>query len=81
MKHEAFMRHTEDGSQSFYPHSHFWIIFWTVPVTSQKYFDAHSFTVSTIEVIASLVFFMFYLCVKSNTLIIRTSLLLYYSFI
>ena len=34
---------------------------------SMKYFEAHSFTASTMGVIASLVFLTFSLCVKSNS--------------
>ena len=46
---------------------------------SMKYFDTYSFLVSTMGVI--LVFSIFSLFVESNTLLIRTSLHLYHSFI
>ena len=29
------MGHSGDGPQGFYLHFHIWIIFWTLPVTSQ----------------------------------------------
>ena len=48
---------------------YFWIIFYTVPVTSKWNILMQSFTVSTMGVIASLVFLIFPLCVKSNTLL------------
>ena len=60
------MEHSKDGSKGFYPHSHFWIR--TVPETFHYYFDAHSFTVSAMGVIASLVLFLFSLCVKWKNL-------------
>ena len=61
---------------------HFWIMFCTVPVTTQwNIFTYHSFPVSTMEVIASLIFIKNFLCAKSDTLFISTSLPLYHSLI
>ena len=48
---------------------------------SMEHFYVHSFPVSTMEVIASLIFIKFSLCAKSDTLFISTSLPLYHSLI
>ena len=57
-------------------------MFYTVPVTTQwNIFTYHSFPVSTMEVIASLIFIKNFLCAKSDTLFISTSLPLYHSLI